>query len=203
MRKRILASIFFIVVFILNAFSIKGPSASFQIRWHVENTSVKKYNLRILDYTCTAEISDSTSVHLIFTSAEQGLCTYEFKTNVVRQNHTFMISATPLTHTPQSGVPEKLSFNLKVLIGESSAFSFVNNMWTGEENISSVNLAVSSSSPISSNSAAIEVVHPQDTNRKIVTFMIPVSVQLPPETLSEVSAGVTYISEIAMEVISP
>ena len=175
-----------------------GPTAQFQIKWHVENLNIAVCELKIKDYTGMTDMAQDYRFNLVYTNEWQGLCAFTYKTNVVREHHTLTVSATPLVNGNSS-----VGYTLNVIVDDTSMFSY--DEYSGWEHLDdSVGAIITV--PANQNqtvSGPIDYLaqHPSDINRKIVTALIPVRLRI--DDLQSVQEGLTYLAHISLEVASP
>ena len=184
---------------------INGPTASFQVKWHVENRENNYCELLIKDFaTASSDVLEGTTLSLAYTSEVQGLFTLQYRTNMIKQNHTLELEFTPLI---AGGQITPLGFTVSYIIGEQGYLSYnsTTRSWTYDQSDNSI-LTGSFSVPYnqvgskSSGPIVFLAQHPADENRPIVTKRIPVSLRL--DDMNAVQ-DVTYVSTITIRMFSP
>ena len=198
-RKLLISAVLLLLAVCGISAKINGPTASFQIRWHVENRQGQFCELVLYDYEAKSEQADAINFNLAYTNEWQGLATLQYRSNIIKQNHTFTITATPL----QNGA-NKIGFTMEYLIGDSSSYDYDTNSGTwidGDGKVITNEFAVSNACISASSEQAYLVQHPRDIDRKIVTVRIPIRIRI--DNLNDVSEGISYVSSISVEVASP
>lgn len=200
MKARTIISFIAMALILILSVSAKttGPTAQFQIRWHVENINTPVCELKIKDYTGMSEMSQDYQFNLVYSNEWQGLCTFTYKTNVVKQRHTLTVTATPLVNGNSS-----VGYTLNLMVDDTSMFSYDEySGWEHFDDSTGETITVSSSQN-QTVSAPIEYLaqHPNDIERKIVTALIPVKLRI--DDLQLVQEGLTYLAHISLEVASP
>ena len=204
MKRKLFISLMLLMIAAAFGFAgkINGPTASFQIRWHVENRHDLFSELVLYDYDARSEQADATNFNLAYTNEWQGLCTLQYRSNITKQNHTFRVTATPLKNGGN-----KIGFTMELLIGDSSSFDFDTEInggtWVdGDDNVDEYFFDVLKTSEYGSSGDIVYLVqHPRDIERKIVTVRIPLRIRI--NDLADVVEGISYVSDISFEVASP
>lgn len=201
-RKLFTAAVLLLLAVSVMYAKITGPTASFQIRWHVENRDDQFCELVLYDYEAKSEQADAANFNLAYSNEWQGLATLQYRSNITKQIHTFRITATPLVNGNA-----KIGFDMELLIGDSSSFDYNTEInggtWVaGDGNVAEYLFGVLKTSEYGT-SGDIEylVQHPRDIERKIVTVRIPLRIRI--RDLAEVTEGISYVSSISFEVASP
>lgn len=187
------------LILVLPAFAkTNGPTAQFQIKWHVENLNVSMCELKIKDYPALSDVAQDYRFNLVYTNEWQGLCAFTYKTNVVRQHHTLTLSATPLENGNSA-----VGYTLNLIVDDTSMFSY--DEYSGWEHLDD-SIGELITVPANQNLTVSDPIdylaqHPSDINRKIVTALIPVRLRI--DDLQSVQEGLTYLAHISLEVASP
>ncbi len=201
-RKFLISAVLLLLAVCGISAKINGPTASFQIRWHVENRHDQFCELTLYDYEVKSEQADAANFNLAYSNEWQGLATLQYRSNITKQIHTFRITATPLVNGNA-----KIGFDMELLIGDSSSFDYNTEInggtWVdGDGYVAEYLFGVLKTSEYGT-SGDIEylVQHPRDIERKIVTVRIPLRIRI--RDLAEVTEGISYVSSISVEVASP
>jgi hypothetical protein len=201
-RKLLISAVLLLLAVCGISAKINGPTASFQIRWHVENRHDQFCELVLYDYEVKSEQADAANFNLAYTNEWQGLATLQYRSNIIKQNHTFTITATPLKNGNA-----KIGFTMEFLIGDSSSYDYDTDInggtWIdGDGKVSEYFFDVSNSCEAASSGPKEYLVqHPRDIERKIVTVRIPIRIRI--NDLADVAEGISYVSQISFEVASP
>ena len=202
MKYRTIILFLFLCVLLPVAGKVNGPTASFQVKWHVENHASNYCELTILDYTTgSSELTEGTTIDLAYINEWQGLFLLEYRTNMINQNHTLILSFTPLAASGQTS----LGFSVDYFICEMGYLwhNSTTRNWDYDQNVNvysgSFNVP---NNVISANSGQIPFFaqHPVDHNQPIVTKWIPVRLKLIDMNAVE---GSSYLSDIVITVVSP
>jgi len=199
MARKLLISAVLLLLAVCGIYAkINGPTASFQIRWHVENRHDPFCELVLYDYDVKSEQAEEANFNLAYTNEWQGLATLQYRSNIIKKNHTFTITATPLKNGNA-----KVGFTIEYLIGDSSSFDYNNGTWVdGDGKVSGDSFVVSKNSDSGTSGPIVyRVQHPRDIERKIVTVRIPIRIRI--NDLADVAEGISYVSQISFEVASP
>ena len=202
-RRIIILTILMLYVMVPVFAVINGPTANFQVRWHVENHENNYCDLTILDFTGQTEVLNGAELALAYTIEWQGLFVLQYRTNMIRQNHTLQLAFKPLAAAGQTS----LGFSVKYIIADESSLAYdgTTREWTWDLRDNSVLTGQFTVYPNTVNYADSGLVpflaqHPTDADRPIVTKLIPVSLML--TTLTAVE-GVAYYSDIEITVVTP
>ena len=202
--KRKLISFFLALCVLLPviAGTVNGPTASFQVKWHVENHESNYCELTIMDYTTGgSELSEGATIDLAYINEWQGLFLIEYRTNMINQNHTLILTFTPLAASGQTS----LGFSVDYMICETGYlwYNSTTRSWDHDQNVNVYNGSFNVlNNVISASSGQIPFLaqHPVDHNQPIVTKWIPIRLKLNDMNAVE---GSTYLSDIVITVVSP
>ena len=204
MRNRTFIILLLALWVLLPAFSarIDGPTASFQVKWHVENHESNYCELTILDYTTGgSELSEGATIDLAYINEWQGLFLLEYRTNMINQNHTLILSFTPLAANGQTS----LGFSVDYMICELGYlwYNSTTRSWDHDQEVNVYSGSFTVLNNVNSGSSGqvpFLAQHPIDHNQPIVTKWIPVRLKLNDMNAVE---GSTYLSDITITVVTP
>lgn len=204
MGKRTVTILLFALCVLLPSLAktVNGPTASFQVKWHVENHESNYCELTILDYTTgSSELTEGTTIDLAYINEWQGLFLLQYRTNMINQNHTLILTFTPLAASGQTS----LGFSVDYMICELGYlwYNSTTRSWDHDQNVNVYPRSFDvENDVISAGSGQIPFLaqHPVDHNQPIVTKWIPVRLKLNDMNAVE---GSTYLSDIAITVVTP
>ena len=202
MKYRTIILFLFLCVLLPVAGKVNGPTASFQVKWHVENHESNYCELTILDFTTGgSELTEGTTIDLAYINEWQGLFLLEYRTNMINQNHTLILTFTPLAANGQTS----LGFSVDYMICEIGYlwYNSTTRSWDHDQNVNVYSGSFNVSyNVISASSGQIPFLaqHPIDTGQPIVTKWIPIRLKLNDMNAVE---GSTYLSDITITVEAP